>query len=296
MDLMLRRRQMMMSEGGGGGYFHFQDQEVERIIIQNIGDGTGVTLQQIQACTSIGTWFKNNTTITTFDEFEEFTGITEIGDGNMNYSVKGGTFSGCKNLVSLKLPRSCTKITFSVNGPFYNCESLESLDLSNVTTISRYYDSANAGCVNCKKLKTVIYNNAAQLTLCHQNNLLLELDSLPTSITELIKRNFNNCPKITIHEIPATVTRFRGDETYGGAFSIQKSSIPYMHLLPTTPPVIDASHPGNMPFYNTTFKLYVGDGSSESHDNAILADYLADSKWANYSSRLDTWYNYLQSQ
>lgn len=39
-------------------------------------------------------------------------------------------------------------------------------------------------------------------------------------------------------------------------------------------------------------KIYVGDGSSAEHDNAILQMYLADTSWASYSSKLDTWYNY----
>lgn len=42
-------------------------------------------------------------------------------------------------------------------------------------------------------------------------------------------------------------------------------------------------------------KIYVGDGSSAAHDNAILAQYLADADWATYSAKLDTWYNYVQS-
>lgn len=40
-------------------------------------------------------------------------------------------------------------------------------------------------------------------------------------------------------------------------------------------------------------KYKLGDGSSAAYDDAILADYLADTNWATYSSRLDTWYNYL---
>lgn len=42
-------------------------------------------------------------------------------------------------------------------------------------------------------------------------------------------------------------------------------------------------------------KIYVGDGSSAAHDNAILQQYLADTDWAQYSAKLDTWYNYINS-
>jgi hypothetical protein len=43
-------------------------------------------------------------------------------------------------------------------------------------------------------------------------------------------------------------------------------------------------------------KIYVGDGTSASHDNAILAKYTNDAGWSVYSSKLDTWYNYINAQ
>ena len=39
-------------------------------------------------------------------------------------------------------------------------------------------------------------------------------------------------------------------------------------------------------------KFYVGDGSSQAADQAVLDLYLADTDWAAYSSKLDLWYNY----
>jgi hypothetical protein len=63
-----------------------------------------------------------------------------------------------------------------------------------------------------------------------------------------------------------------------------------LHILATTPPAL------NVFGQNNPIKIYVGDGSSAAHDDAILADYLAASGWASYSSRLDTWYNYLHPQ
>lgn len=45
--------------------------------------------------------------------------------------------------------------------------------------------------------------------------------------------------------------------------------------------------------YSRIHKIYVGDGTSAAHDNAILAQYAADSDWSAYTSKLDTWYNYV---
>lgn len=42
-------------------------------------------------------------------------------------------------------------------------------------------------------------------------------------------------------------------------------------------------------------KIYVGKGESASEDNNILSVYLADSNWSALSSKLDTWYNYINS-
>lgn len=39
-------------------------------------------------------------------------------------------------------------------------------------------------------------------------------------------------------------------------------------------------------------KIYVGDGSSQAADQAVLDQYLADTNWAQYASKLDLWYNY----
>ena len=39
-------------------------------------------------------------------------------------------------------------------------------------------------------------------------------------------------------------------------------------------------------------KIYVGNGSSQAADQAVLDLYLADTNWQAYSSKLDLWYNY----
>ena len=39
-------------------------------------------------------------------------------------------------------------------------------------------------------------------------------------------------------------------------------------------------------------KIYVGPGESQAGDQAILDQYLADSAWSAYSSKLATWWSY----
>ena len=54
------------------------------------------------------------------------------------------------------------------------------------------------------------------------------------------------------------------------------------------------SAPAVISDFSRISNIYVGDGSSAAHDDAILAQYLADTDWATYSAKLDTWYNYVQ--
>lgn len=107
-------------------YVLFQDLEVLRVLLTNsIGDGVGVTLTQA-ASANIGSIFKNNTTITSFDELRFFTSTTGFGQS---------AFEGCSSLTSIKFPS--TLISIGANS-FRNCSSLTGvLDLSDtsVTTI-----------------------------------------------------------------------------------------------------------------------------------------------------------------
>lgn len=48
----------------------------------------------------------------------------------------------------------------------------------------------------------------------------------------------------------------------------------------------------NVNTQNKVSKIYIGDGSSASHDQQILDLYLADTDWAAFSSKVDLWYNY----
>ena len=75
-------------------YIRFADPEVQRILAANWGDGVGVTLQDTQSKTSISSLFKQNTTITSFDELGRMTTITSIEDQ---------AFDRCSNLTSIDL-------------------------------------------------------------------------------------------------------------------------------------------------------------------------------------------------
>ena len=83
-------------------YIRFTDSEVQRIVAENWGDGTGITLEQAESVTEIKGQFRDNLDITNFNEFEKFIGVKSI-RGDVSHGDKRG-FGGCENLKSIILP------------------------------------------------------------------------------------------------------------------------------------------------------------------------------------------------
>ena len=115
-----------------GKYIQFEDAEVERVLMSKgvSSDGVGITMEDAAAVTSIGDIFVGNTAITSFDEFQYFTGIEVV--GSFGWGSAHG-FSGCTSLRSIVLPKSAKSLC---NGCFKDTRSLTSLKgTENVTTL-----------------------------------------------------------------------------------------------------------------------------------------------------------------
>jgi hypothetical protein len=81
----------------------FADANVKSLCVANWdtnGDGE-LSEEEAAAVTDLGTVFQNNTTITTFNELQHFTGMTRIGNN---------AFYGCTELSSLTIPNSVASI------------------------------------------------------------------------------------------------------------------------------------------------------------------------------------------
>lgn len=126
-------------------YIVFADANVEAICAANWGKKGKLTYKQAAKVTSLGTVFRANTTITSFDELQYFTGLTSIGSAN---NSANGAFNGCTALASVVIPSSVT----SIRGySFYGCTALTTVgSLGNITSIgaSAFY--------NCTHLTTVV--------------------------------------------------------------------------------------------------------------------------------------------
>lgn len=208
----------------GGFYIRFADPEVLRILISNgVGDGTGILKEDVEKVTDIKSWFKGNTVIEHFDEFEKFTGVTFLGASNSSYQW---AFSKCTSLRSIVLPQGLYKIYNGSTGyggvggflgcssleyvgnihvlkeigshAFYNCTSLtiEDLSLPNLETLGQnaFYGVKVKKISNLGKITTLPTGSSS--TQNFGDRSALEELILPNTITKLNEPNlgyYTNC-------------------------------------------------------------------------------------------------------
>ena len=148
-------------------YIPFEDSNVEAVLLANgVGDGLGITYKDAAKVTSISTWFKGNTDITSFAEFVNFSGISLLADS---------TFNGCSSLTEITLPAGVTSIG---NYAFNGCTSLAGITLpASLTSIGDYAFR------NCTSLAGI---------------------TLPASLTSIGGGAFNGCSSLQYIRIEAT--------------------------------------------------------------------------------------------
>lgn len=168
-------------------YIIFADPEVLRVLLANgVGADGGITEEQAAAVTSIGTWFKGNTVIETFDEFGEFTNAQ---------AIPANAFNGDTALKSINL----SKATSIGSSTFYNCTSLEleNLNLPNLETLGQ---NAFYG-VKVKKIsnlgKITALPTASTSTQNFGDKSVLEEVVLPDTLTSIPANSFNEYTALT---------------------------------------------------------------------------------------------------
>lgn len=197
------------------------------------------------------------------------------------------TFRLCSNLERVTF-NNLSNITAIPARCFESCYKLKNINIStiahNITSIGELAFNGIYRPLNDDEIIDISFEHLSTLGPSSFSGVklfnILSLGSI-TSIP-------NNCFAFDYTQkdplpIPDTVTNIEYLTFYSSTLTL--------HLLPTTPPTLNNNY---NPLSGCT--LYVGDGSSAAHDNAILADYVAASGWASYSSRLDTWYNFLYPQ
>jgi hypothetical protein len=158
-------------------YIKIADAEVKRILLLNgVGDGTGITKIQAESLTSISTWFKGNVVIRTFNELPVFVQVTSLAES---------AFNGCTALESIDL----TNIKTIGNNAFYDCAALfiEDLKTPSLTSwgnnsfygvkIRRWSDMGN--------ITSLLSNNSSASAQPYGDPAYLQSIVIPPTVTEI---------------------------------------------------------------------------------------------------------------
>lgn len=174
-------------------YISFEDANVEQILLNiGLGDGVGITVQAANNAAFTSNTFKNNTTITSFNEFPYFT------RANTNPPVE--LFRGCSNLEEIDL-RQVSTLSASMffeasklnnitvgsvleipNRCFYRCYSLTSFDIpQSCSTLGPLAFRECTNLQNIHGLRNVQYFGAEALNSCP--NLQIDASDLQNAIS-----------------------------------------------------------------------------------------------------------------
>lgn len=237
----------------GSIYFRFADQEVQRIMIENWGDGYGVTMEQIENITTISNKFSKNTIIKTFNEFEKFVNVKSLGYEAM---------AGMTNLESIIFPPNLEDIgerSFVGNGKMQVIGGIP----NSVQKIRGYafYDSLLGGVVDLPNLIEI-----GQYTF--RGTAITKIVNLG-KLTNLLGGCFEKCTMLKKAVLPDTLSLVSWGTFYND------NSLRVLIFNSIIPPTMQELN--NIP-NNEFLKIYVPDDSVEAYKTAT--------NWSNYADRI----------
>ena len=173
----------------------FADANVKAICVEHWDTNSDGELSEAEAAavTTLSDYFANNSSITSFDELQYFTGLTSIDDyafyvcdglesvtiPNTVMSIGEWAFSDCTGLTSITIPNSVTTIG---QNAFYNCSGLTSVSIPNGVTSLGY--GAFADCYGLTSI------------------------SIPNSVTSIGAGAFNSCSGLISIEVESGNTMY----------------------------------------------------------------------------------------
>lgn len=263
-----------------GFYFTFIDPEINAAMVTGgVGDGYGITKEDITSLDRLENIFAGNTSIQYFPEFKEFTGITYLSNPNKS-ATKKMSFSGCESLKEVSLPANLTILNDGAlsmqMGAFFNCLSLVSVgDTSHLVKVGDYsfYNCvAYAQDVYLPSLegtlgKRAYYSTAIKKVLNLGNVEIIDGNS-SASINAPVG-SFAYCESLREVNLPESITEIRK-----GAFGFC-TALNKVIIVATTPPALDANA-----FYgsNSAFVIQVPANSVEAYKTAT--------NWSAYADRI----------
>lgn len=165
------------------GIIIFADKQVGQICVEHFdtnGDGV-LSFEEAAAVTSISRLFDNYKTITSFNEFQYFTGVKEVPNA----------FRDCGDLASIVFPESIESISPHT---FENCISLTSIELPNsLSSIGVYAFSGCKGLVHLAIPSKISVIETGVFQVCTS---LISI-SIPSRVTSIKETAFTNCNAIS---------------------------------------------------------------------------------------------------
>ena len=231
----------------GEFYVRFRDAIVQSMIAESYGDGVGTKIEQVKAVTNFSGMFKGNTEITSFDEFELFTGYNSNG---------WNVFDGCLSLISVKLP-SQLKIIYGYM--FYDCRELANIDLRKVEEIQRQ----------------AFYNTG--LTDVDLENVVTIAGDAFSKCTRLFRMKIGDkcgIPSGFAMDCTSLVELDLGAGVNAIAYAFQHSPLRIVTIRAVTPPEVTRS----FQVIDQSCRFYVPDESVET--------YKAASGWSQYTDKI----------
>lgn len=212
-----------------GYYVKFADPEVLRILLSKIttDDGVGLTTADIEKVTSISNWFRANTLIETFNEFERFVNVTSISVDNDGTNASSA-FYNCTSLKAVTIPPSVTRIgSYTFDG----CADLQQVLFANKESITAINGFAFRNCTNLEmdvdfpNLESIRYTSFSGAKKIKEIKNLGKITSIPGPANTGVENGpFYNCIGLEKAILPDTLTSI-GIHAFKGCTSL--SAIEY---------------------------------------------------------------------
>lgn len=198
-----------------GFYVSFKDPEVLRILLEKIttDDGLGLTIEDIERVTSIGTWFSGNTVIESFEELSRFTNVK---------TLSANAFKGTTNLVSVGLDNITTLSGYDNAGAFIN-SGIKKAEFKVLSAINNPYSCEFQ---NSKIEELVLGGTLAAIPNSNGNFGFAQYATnlwkvvLPETLTSIGSYAFRGCTSLVDINLPETLTSI-GNYAFGGCTSLE---------------------------------------------------------------------------
>lgn len=197
-------------------HIEFADSIAEAICISNWdADGNGkLSYDEAKGVLSLHDAFSGDTTLTSFDELQYFTGLRHLGKA---------AFRDCTHLQSVKLPECLEAIGEEA---FRGCQALEAIDIpTNVATIG---EAAFASCRSLSRM-TVAEGNTSYDSregcnaIIHTESKTLvagcKSTLIPDEVEEIKAFAFENCDALESITLPSNLQTI-GDNAFAGCTSL----------------------------------------------------------------------------